>query len=175
MIVYSENIRQNLRNIQKKIGRTEISAVIKGDAYSHGLLAVARICAEEGIRKLCVGSVDEAVLLRRNGIEAQAILLLLPPNKENIEELIRYRICPTVYKPEHLELINRTDHSLPFEIEIDTGIGRSGCRKETFYTMLDYAAANKNWNGGKCRSIALPGQISDLPGTLQKAVSSRHG
>lgn len=143
VIIYLENIRYNLRNIKKKIDKTEIIAVIKGDAYSHGILEVARICIEEGIKKFCVGSLEEAILLRENGIEAQTILLLLPPNKENIDDIIKYNISPTVYKLEHLYLIKNKNINLPFEIEIDTGIGRSGCREEKFYNIINYIKINK--------------------------------
>ena len=141
-IVYLENIRYNIRNIKNQIGKTDIIGVIKGDAYSHGILEVANVCIEEGINKLCVGSIEEAIFLRENGIKEQKILLLLPPTEDNIDSLIKYNITPTVYSLKHLELIKKKDKKIDIEIEIDTGIGRSGCKKEEFYDIIRFIKDN---------------------------------
>ncbi len=142
-VIYLENIRHNLRKIKQHTGKTELVAVLKGDAYSHGLLEVANICLEENIKKLCVGSLEEAILLRENHVETQSILLLLPPCRENIDALAAYNICPTVYRLEHLHLIKEKSLPLPFEIEINTGIGRSGCGYEEFQEILHFITVHQ--------------------------------
>lgn len=141
-IIYNNNIRYNIREIKNKIGKTNIIGVIKGDAYSHGIINVAKICVEEGINKFCVGSIEEAIALRENDIHEE-ILLLLPVSKNNINTLIKYNITPTIYNITHLELIKDKQYNLPIEIEIDTGIGRSGCKNEMFYSMIEYIKKHK--------------------------------
>lgn len=140
-IIYNNNIRHNIREIKSKIGKTNIIGVIKGDAYGHGIVDVAKICVEEGINKFCVGSIEEGITLREIGIDKE-ILLLLPPSRDNIKKLIEYNLTPTVYNISHLILINVNKFKLPIEIEIDTGIGRSGCKNEMFYKMIEYIKEN---------------------------------
>lgn len=140
-IIYNNNIRHNIREIKNKIGKTDIIGVIKGDAYGHGIINVAKICVDEGINKFCVGSIEEGIALRKIGIDKD-ILLLLPVSKDNIEKLIEYNITPTVYEIKHLKLINEHKNNLQIEIEIDTGIGRSGCKNEMFYNMIEFIKKN---------------------------------
>jgi alanine racemase len=56
---------------------TRIAAVVKGDAYGHGLTMAARTFAAAGADLLCVATLDEALALRAAGITA-AVLVLFP-------------------------------------------------------------------------------------------------
>ena len=66
-------------NVSGEVARlddqTELFAVIKADAYGHGLLRVARVALAAGARGFCVAILDEALALREAGFE-QPILVL---------------------------------------------------------------------------------------------------
>ncbi|MES1239719.1 MAG: alanine racemase, partial [Chloroflexota bacterium] len=56
--------------IRRLAGRgTPVHPVIKGNAYGHGVLPVARALAATGADGFCVATFDEALVLRRAGIE----------------------------------------------------------------------------------------------------------
>ena len=65
--------RHNLALAGRLAGRRKVMAVIKADAYGHGLVPVARALGEDGA--LAVVSLEEALQLREAGIQ-QPILLL---------------------------------------------------------------------------------------------------
>jgi predicted amino acid racemase len=63
-------IRDNMRSIRQTIRRhTEICAVVKADAYGHGVAEVVPIFLANGASRLAVSMLDEAIELRRAGIE----------------------------------------------------------------------------------------------------------
>lgn len=70
------------------------------------------------------------------------MLLLFPPDKDNIHQISEFNLIPTVYKVEHLELIRKENSSIQFDLEVDTGIGRSGCKKDTVKTIMEYIEDN---------------------------------
>lgn len=64
--VHLENLRHNLKTLLAR--HPSLMPVIKADAYGHGVVAVARVLAEEGIQHMAVGSVGKAHCSGRKGI-----------------------------------------------------------------------------------------------------------
>src|SRR5512144_281453 len=56
--------------------QVKMLAVVKADAYGHGLLPVARKLAAAGVDYLGVGSLEEGLMLRQAGITLPVLLLL---------------------------------------------------------------------------------------------------
>ena len=71
--VHLENLRHNLKTLLAR--HPSLMPVIKADAYGHGVVAVARVLAEEGIQHMAVGSVGEGALLRQEGHTAFLLAL----------------------------------------------------------------------------------------------------
>jgi alanine racemase len=68
----------NVAAVRELIGSgVELSAVVKADAYGHGLIPVGRVFEAAGADRLCVAGIDEAMTLRRAGISLP-ILILFP-------------------------------------------------------------------------------------------------
>ena len=63
-------IKKNLTAFQERSRDAEVIAVVKADAYGHGVLAVAKTAIENGVRLLAVATPDEALFLREEGISA---------------------------------------------------------------------------------------------------------
>ena len=68
-------IRSNLEAIRQRAGTAQVIAVVKGNAYGHGAVAVARTLLGAGVERLAVATVDEAVELRDAGVDAPLLLL----------------------------------------------------------------------------------------------------
>ena len=65
-----DNIAHNVKEIQRLVGkRTEIMAVVKADAYGHGVLETVSTLIENGTSRLAVSMLDEAIQLRKIGID----------------------------------------------------------------------------------------------------------
>jgi alanine racemase len=73
----------NLAAVRELIGpRVELSAVVKADAYGHGLVPVGRVFEGAGADRLCVAGIDEAMALRRAGIKLPILILFPIPAAE---------------------------------------------------------------------------------------------
>ena len=75
-VVEKEALSHNIELLQKMANGVPIWAVLKGNGYGIGVLPLARHLAEAGIDHFCVTEVREAELLRENGFEDAAILML---------------------------------------------------------------------------------------------------
>jgi alanine racemase len=110
-----------------------VHPVVKGDAYGHGAVPVARALDEAGADGFCVATMDEAIALREAGIQ-RPILVAYPIPTALAGEARRRAISITVGDRELLgELLEAltADIATPplvVQIEIETGLGRGGFR-----------------------------------------------
>ena len=66
------NLDYNVKQIYKKIGPDpEMLAVIKADAYGHGVRRVAEVLRENGVKTFAVSTMSEVVTLREAGANSQ--------------------------------------------------------------------------------------------------------
>lgn len=73
-------LADNLRLMREMVGpKVAVNAVVKADAYGHGLVPVGRVMEEAGADRLCVASLDEALILRDAGIRLPILVLFAVP------------------------------------------------------------------------------------------------
>ncbi|MCF2945302.1 alanine racemase [Paenibacillus tarimensis] len=138
--VHEDHIGANLRMIKSRLPQeTQFMAVVKADAYGHGLIASANAVLKAGADQLAVSVLDEAVRLRQHGIEAP-ILVLTPIRPQDINLAIHHRAAVPVFQAEWLAEAMRykmTAGKLSVHIKMDTGMGRIGLReREEFERMV---------------------------------------
>lgn len=136
-------IAQNIQAIRKMTWKsTEIMAVVKADAYGHGVAHVANTLLENGADRLAVSLIDEGIELRQMGIKAP-ILILSYSDPRRAHEIVKYRLTQTVYS---WDLINALDEAAnylgqvaPVHVKVDTGMGRVGlgCGFDTVNQIKD--------------------------------------
>ncbi len=141
-------IRGNIRCIRRQIGpERRIAAVVKGNAYGHGMLEVARASLEAGASTLCVAIVGEAAQLRNAGIDAP-ILVLGPPCAGEAGEYVRLGVTATVSNIEHARIISdaaaRAGSTAEVHVKIDSGMGRHGARPGATEELADALQRDEN-------------------------------
>lgn len=150
------NIKQFRRLLKPS---TQIMAVVKANAYGHGLFEVARQAIKSGVTHLGVATDQEAMILRKHGI-IQPILVLGAVPKENIAMLIRNKIALSVYNEESYRTIARIadiiNRKAIVHIKIDTGVNRIG------FSNIDAALRVVKLIHGKRRQFELEGIYSHL-------------
>jgi len=129
----------NFRTLQTAAGvTTEILAVIKSNAYGHGADACAVTLAGAGTRWFGVTSAAEGAQIRKTltaaGFPNARILVMCGPLAGDAAILHEHCLTPTIWTPEHVELL-RAD-PLPVHVEVDTGMGRQGVRPGAELTHL---------------------------------------
>lgn len=125
-----DNIAHNIREIRRITHKNaEIMGVVKADAYGHGVMEVTRTLLANGAERLAVSMLDEAIQLRRNGIEAPILILgYTDPIRAN--EIIEDDVTQTVYSRELAQALSyeavRQGKKVKIHIKIDTGMSRMG-------------------------------------------------
>ncbi|MBI3252356.1 MAG: alanine racemase [Candidatus Omnitrophica bacterium] len=145
-----DHLRNNLKVIRRLLHpRTDILAVVKADAYGHGMKEVAGALAKNGVRFFGVANIDEAVTLRK-ACRAARILVLGSFHAGQIPDFIRYRITPTLSSAEDADLFARALASgkkkYPVHVKIDTGMGRLGVWHTRAENLLEEISKKKRLN-----------------------------
>ena len=140
-VVEKEALSHNIELLQKMANGVPIWAVLKGNGYGIGVLPLARHLAEAGIDHFCVTEVREAELLRENGFEDAAILMLRSTgDPAELNRLMDLRVILTIGSWETACAINaiaaeRAD-VVEAHLKIDTGMGRYGFLPEEMDKIL---------------------------------------
>ena len=111
-------LRANVRTLVRALGRTELWAVVKADAYGHGMHDAARAALEAGSSALCVATVPEALELRSEAAGAR-IVVLGPWAPEEVDAA----------REAGLELTavgRQVPDGVPVHLKLDSGMGRYG-------------------------------------------------
>ena len=101
-------------------------AVIKADAYGHGMLAVAQ--ALSMVDGFAVARLDEAIMLRKAGIKKVVLVLSGFMSQEQVDQFARYDLDAVVHSEYQVGLLNSSHLSTPVSVwlKINTGMNRLG-------------------------------------------------
>jgi alanine racemase len=135
----------NLRQIEARAGKA-VMAVVKANAYGHGLAGVARVLERAGVRHFLVGNLEEAQELRAAGIRG-SILNFGPFAEADAAELIRHRITQNVFtgQVDTLErAAARRGTQAQVAVKVDTGLGRVGVPHQQAAEFLEHAGSLKH-------------------------------
>ena len=123
-------LRNNIAEFKRRLGAgPRFGAVVKSNAYGHGMIEVARVAASASADWLCVNSVDEGVALRKAGLELPILVMGYVP-LDGLGEVVEHALQPIVYNLETLERLEAIALSrgatVGVHIKIETGTHRQG-------------------------------------------------
>ena len=123
-------VAHNVSVLRSAAAPADVWAVVKADAYGHGVVPVSRAVLEAGAAGLCVALVQEAVELRTAGIDAPILVLSEQP-PSTAGDAVRLGLISTVYSNEALEaLVAAGARHHRVHLKVDTGMRRVGCRPD---------------------------------------------
>ncbi len=126
---------KNLQIHQKRvISGTEVAAVLKANAYGHGMEIVSRILWDAGMKWFCVDSSCEALELSLLHPEASILVMgmLMPEEIQSLPENCRM----VLYSLEDLDALSKREIPLKVHLKIETGLNRLGIRPENLPDFL---------------------------------------
>lgn len=134
----------NVHTCRQVIGpRCRLLALVKGNAYGHGLRETAGVLRDAGVDILGVEAVGEAVELRTSGITC-AILVVGPIPTANVPLLRSYQLTPLLVSPEQVQMVGEFTQQatcvLDVHLKFDTGMHRQGIMRADFPVLLDLLA-----------------------------------
>ena len=164
-------IEHNLKELRRLAGRNtftllrrrlrtpvQILAVIKADAYGHGMIEVAKLLTQEKINHFAVSDVTEGVRLRAAGFK-QSILLFESTLPSDVKDIADYQLTPTVCTLEFATELNQyaqeIGRRIPIHIKVDTGMGRLGIWHTEAFDFIK--------NVANLRSLLIEGIYTHFP------------
>lgn len=123
-------VAANIKHL-KQLSGTPVMAVVKADAYGHGLVQVAKAALEAGASSLGVALLEEAVTLREAGITAPILAWLVPPGSD-FKLAVDNNIELAASSIKALEEIGavKSEFRPKVHLEVDTGMSRGGFLNE---------------------------------------------
>lgn len=132
-------LRDNFLTLRGVAGKSRVMAVLKANAYGHGLIPCAQTLAAAGADAFGVAFLSEALALRRAGI-TQPILAFGGILREQIDEFIEHEIDITASSESKLssiaEVAARWHMPARVHLKFDTGMGRIGVRPESARNLI---------------------------------------
>ena len=118
-------IRHNLGVTRRQAPRSKVMAVIKANAYGHGIVAVADALQEADA--LAVARIEEALQLRAAGIEIPIVLLGGVETAEQLRAAATHSLQIVIHAKEQLELLAQWQGGdVEVWLKFDSGMHRLG-------------------------------------------------
>ena len=112
-------------NLLKGAEYTALMAVVKADAYGHGLVEVGLVAEKSGADWLGVALLEEAITLRTHGVRAPILAWLLPPGSD-FKKAVNHDIDIAVSSIKAFKEVSTLPGKPRIHIELDTGMSRGG-------------------------------------------------
>lgn len=162
-------IAHNTRLIAEASG-TAVMAVVKADAFGHGMVPVARTVLANGATWLGVTTSAEAAELRNAGINAPILSWMHLPD-EDFTHAIRNRVDLGVSTVEHLDAIAALDASAYVHLKADTGLARNGATADEWRDLVRVARKYEAQGMIQVRGIWSHLHSAEDPATVPEQIS----
>jgi alanine racemase len=141
-------LRNNLRLIRADLPRNvQLMAVVKDEAYGHGALDVARVAVAEGAWGFGLSTLEEAMVLRDDGIKAP-LLLLGERQEAELEWCVAHNLTVCVNEPHTVRALAKVaakfEKQIPVHVKIHTGMSRYGVRWDEALPLIEKILAEKS-------------------------------
>ncbi|HTW38006.1 MAG TPA: alanine racemase [Steroidobacteraceae bacterium] len=136
-IIDTSALRNNLRQIRSRAPGSRVMAVVKANAYGHGLVPTALALSEADA--FAVARLDEGLALRQAGVRQRIVLLEGVFSKEQLAAAAEHGFEIVVHDPLQVSLLEQvaSAHRLIVWLKVDTGMNRLGFRCEDFPVALE--------------------------------------
>lgn len=162
-------IADNIRTLRQRSAAPHFMAVVKGNAYGHGLVDVARTALSAGADWLGTAQLHEAIALRRAGITAPVLswLYLAAASSETIREALEYDVDVSLGSVAQLDVVAGIARQLGrpavVHLELDTGLSRGGARAEDWAELVAAARAAERDGMLRVRGVWTHLAWADVP------------
>ena len=129
-------LRHNAQAFLDLAGKAKVMAVVKSNAYGHGLVECSRILSRAGVHWFAVDHIDEALTLRHSGIRKPILVLGYTPNHRLIDA-VKNNISLVAYNVETIKVLGKGRGVAKIHLPIETGLTRDGVRLEDLPAMIE--------------------------------------
>ncbi|HYF03873.1 MAG TPA: alanine racemase, partial [Patescibacteria group bacterium] len=145
--INTDFFRHNLAQIRARVPDTPIMAMVKANAYGHGIVKCSQILREEGVEMLGVAFANEAIMLRNTG-DRGTIVVMTPPEAEEAEFFAHYDLQAVASSLEVMVALSNEFQQqgkvLKAHLYIDTGMRRDGIQPDEAVEFMRVCSVLKN-------------------------------
>jgi len=144
-----DTIKNNFKEIQKMAGEDVIiMPAVKANAYGHGVIMACKALVEAGAKVLAVGNIDEAIHLRKAGIQTQIVIFASNLVTDIADVYVEYDLTPTVMYAFQAKAVSeaavKAGKQMKVFVKMETGRGRLGINSEEAPAMVKEIAGYEN-------------------------------
>lgn len=174
-------IRHNIAAVKKRAGKSIVYALLTADGHGAGLVELATLLRDDGIRHFAVTAVSDARNLRKSGFVEEEILMLRSTNDPNeLNELLDLNVVCTIGSYETGVALNalaveRSTIAVA-HVQIDTGMGLGGflpTEPEKLLSIFRYLS-NVAISGTYTQFFAAGGDINGQMELFQSTLDMLH-
>ncbi len=141
VIIDLDSLRNNFFEIKRLAGpHARILAVVKSDAYGHGILRVAQTLESAGVDCLGVFEAEEGLELRKAGCQVP-ILLMMGITPDEVSAVVDNGLTPALFHVDLAEKLSQISAAqgkvTPVHVKVDTGMTRLGVWCEDLPDFLE--------------------------------------
>lgn len=135
-IINRQALISNIQKIQANVPNSKLIAVVKANAYGHGLISVAQTL-DPYVEAFAVARLPEAMELRNAGIKKNIVLLEGFLNDEDIVTISEQGFYTAIHDQEQIDAIEKADIKKPIHgwLKIDIGMHRLGANEDEVAVM----------------------------------------
>ena len=141
--INTKNLEWNLSDVRRRVSNRPVMAVIKCNAYGHGLVGMANSLEKLNVKHFGVVKVQEAMSLRENGIKGM-ILNFGPFTQNEAEQVVRHDISQSIFSEEIKKLAeaaHKLNKKARVHIKVDTGLSRVGVQHTEALAFIEKVAS----------------------------------
>lgn len=160
-------LENNYRMIRSLLrAETELCAVVKANAYGHGVLEIAKALIKMGVNRLGVATIEEAIELRELGIN-KPIHLFNPCTPNEIAEAVKWQLIPFIHSTAELNLwqqqAQQCGTQVSVHIKINSSMNRIGVEEANLMPLVQHCTSLTHI---KLTGLAMHlADADNLPGT----------
>jgi alanine racemase len=160
-------IKDNVAALDRHVGGAQVMAVVKADAYGHGMIPAAAAALDGGATWLGVVHVAEALALRAGGLTAPVLCLLAAPDAPH-EDAVRHDVDLSAGSAALVSRIaaaaERAGRPARLHLKADTGMSRGGATAADWPGVV--AAARAAEAAGQVQIVGIFSHFAcaDIPG-----------
>lgn len=173
--VSSGAVKNNIKAFQTSLHKkVELMAVVKSNAYGHGLLEIASMARRAGVKWFGVDSLNEGLILRKAGF-TESILIMGYTRPGQVEEAIRHDLDFVAYDLGVLQTVKQLSERgvlkkspAHIHLKVETGTVRQGLAGQT---LIDYARRAMDIKGLHIRGVYT--HFANIEDTTDHAFANR--
>lgn len=137
-------LKHNLARIRELAPHKKVMAMVKANAYGHGLWNVVGVLGD--VDALGVARLQDALMLRARGVSQRIVVMGGFANAAELKACVQQEIEAVIHTSEQLEILKHTTlvHPITAWLKIDTGMSRLGFSLKQAQDVYDFLQNNNN-------------------------------